>query len=114
MRLISTLLLLLPAAVVAAPVKSPRLKASSAATKSAAVAKDLAKFFDEEWEWGLKEFPERATPPGDSRYNDRLTVLSQEAMDRHHQNPKTAMARLKRIARVAHPAHNTLYYVHFQ
>ncbi|HYU54349.1 MAG TPA: DUF885 family protein, partial [Gemmatimonadaceae bacterium] len=80
----------------AAPVKRPA-KAGSAAMKSAATAKDLAKFFDEEWEWGLREFPERATTLGDPRYNDRLTDLSQEAIDRRHQHSKDALARLKKI-----------------
>jgi len=115
MRLISTLLLLLPATVVAAtPVKSPRLKASSASTRSAAVPKDLAKFFDEEWEWGLKEFPERATTLGDPRYNDRLTDLSQEAIDRRHQHSKDALARLKKIDRGSLSEDDRLSYDLFQ
>ncbi|HEY3172174.1 MAG TPA: DUF885 domain-containing protein [Thermoanaerobaculia bacterium] len=97
---LSTLLLLFPTVLLAAaPVKSPRPKASPAATRSAAAAKELTKFFDEEWEWGLKEFPERATTLGDPRYNDRLTDLSQEAIDRRHQHPKDALARLKKIDR---------------
>jgi uncharacterized protein (DUF885 family) len=102
MRMISTLLLLLPAIVgAAAPVKNARPKASAAAAKSAAAGKDLAKFFEEEWEWGLKEFPERATTLGDPRYNDRLTDLSLEAIDRRHQHSKDALARVKKIDRDA-------------
>ncbi|HEY3123168.1 MAG TPA: DUF885 domain-containing protein, partial [Thermoanaerobaculia bacterium] len=92
--------MLFPMVLLAAPGKGPRLKSSSpAATKSAAAAKDLAKFFDEEWEWGLKELTERATTLGDPRYNDRLTDLSQEAIDRRHQHSKDALARLKKIDR---------------
>ena len=102
MRSISTLMLLLPAIVgAAAPVKNARPKASAAAARSAAAAKDLAKFFEEEWEWGLKEFPERATTLGDPRYNDRLTDLSLEAIDRRHQHSKDALARVKKIDREA-------------
>ena len=71
------LLLLLPAILGAAPVKSARPKAAAGAAKgaAAAAAKDLAKLFDDEWEWELREFPERATTLGDLRYNDRLTDL---------------------------------------
>jgi len=114
MRIISTLLLLLPAIVgAAAPVKRTRPKASATAA-SATAAKDLTKFFDEEWEWGLKEFPERATTLGDPRYNDRLTDLSQEAIDRRHQHSKDALARLKKIDREALSEDDRLSYDLFQ
>jgi uncharacterized protein (DUF885 family) len=97
----------------ATPAKRPT-KAGSAAMKSAAAAKDIAKFFDEEWEWGLKEFPERATTLGDPRYNDRLTDLSQEAIDRRHQHSKDALARLKKIDREALSEDDRLSYDLFQ
>jgi uncharacterized protein (DUF885 family) len=97
----------------ATPAKRPT-KAGSAAMKSAAAAKDLTKFFDEEWEWGLKEFPERATTLGDPRYNDRLTDLSQEAIDRRHQHSKDAIGRLKKIDREALSEDDRLSYDLFQ
>jgi uncharacterized protein (DUF885 family) len=87
-------------AIAAAPVKRPA-KAPPAAAKSAAVSKDLAKFFDDEWEYGLREYPERATYLGDPRYNDRLTDLSFEAIERRNRHDQEALARLKKIDRAA-------------
>jgi uncharacterized protein (DUF885 family) len=93
------LLMILPFLVIAAaPAKRPT-KAPAAAARSAAAAKELAKFFDEEWEYGLREYPERATYLGDSRYNDRLTDLSFEAIDRRNKHDKEALARVKRVDR---------------
>ena len=91
LALLSTFLL------AAAPVKTGRTPA--AASRSAAAAKNLEKFFEEEWEWGLKEFPERATYLGDSRYNDRLTDLSLEAHERRNLRQRDVLARLKKIDR---------------
>jgi uncharacterized protein (DUF885 family) len=96
----AVLLLLFPTILLAAgPVKSARPKAAPAAAKSAAAAKDLAKLFDDEWEWALREFPERATTLGDPRYNDRLTDVSFEAIDRRKAHSKETLARLKKIGR---------------
>ena len=91
LALLSTFLL------AAAPVKTGRTPA--AASRSAAAAKNLEKFFEEEWEWGLKEFPERATYLGDSRYNDRLTDLSLEAHERRNLRQRDVLARLRKIDR---------------
>ncbi|HEV8230818.1 MAG TPA: DUF885 domain-containing protein [Thermoanaerobaculia bacterium] len=82
----------------AAPARRPT-KAPPAAAKGAASAKELAKFFDDEWEWGLRENPERATYLGDSRYNDRLTDVSFEAIERRKKHQQEALARLKKIDR---------------
>ena len=46
--------------VAATPARRPA-KTSAPAAKSAAASKELAKFLDEEWELGLREYPERAT-----------------------------------------------------
>jgi uncharacterized protein (DUF885 family) len=83
----------------ASPVKSPRQKAQPAAARGAAAAKELAKFFDDEWEWGLREFPERATTIGDSRYNDKLTDLTFEAIEKRQAHSKEVLARLRKIGR---------------
>jgi uncharacterized protein (DUF885 family) len=92
-------LMILPFFVIAAaPAKRPT-KAATAAAKTSAVSKDLAKFFDEEWEYGLREYPERATYLGDPRYNDRLTDLSFEAIERRNKHEQEALARLKKIDR---------------
>lgn len=102
MILRAVLLMLFPALIIAAAPTKPRPKAAGApAAKAAAAVKDLAKFFDEEWEWGLKEFPERATYLGDARSNDRMTDLSFEAIERRDRHAVEALARLKKIDRAA-------------
>jgi prolyl oligopeptidase len=93
--------------IAAAPAKRPT-KAAPAAAKSAAASKELAKFFDEEWEFGLREYPERATYLGDSRYNDRLTDLSFEAIERRNRHDVEALARLKKIDRASLPEDDRL------
>jgi uncharacterized protein (DUF885 family) len=96
----AVLFMLIPTLLLAGgPVKSPRQKASPAATKGAAAAKELAKLFDEEWEWGLREFPERATLFGDPRYNDRLTDVSFEAIERRKAHSRETLTRLTKIGR---------------
>ena len=98
----AVLLLLFPTILLAAgPVKTARPKASAAATaaKNAAAAKDLAKLFDDQWQWELREYPERATSVGDPRYNDKLADLSFEAIDRRKAHSVETLARLKKIGR---------------
>ena len=107
LALLSTFLL------AAAPVKSGRNPAP-AASRGAAAAKNLEKFFEEEWEWGLKEYPERATYLGDSRYNDRLTDLSLEAHERRNRRQQDVLARLKKIDRALLTEDDRLSYDLFQ
>jgi uncharacterized protein (DUF885 family) len=97
----------------AMPVKRP-VKAPPAAAKGAAAAKQLAKYFDEEWEWGLREYPERSTYLGDTRYNDRLTDLSFEAIERRNEHEQEALARLKKIDRAVLPEEDQLSYDLYQ
>jgi len=113
MNYLLALSLFLPSlAIAAAPAKRPAK--ASPAVKSAAVAKDLAKFFDEEWEYGLREYPERATYLGDPRYNDRLTDLSFEAIERRNRHDSEALARLKKIDRASLSDDNRLSYDLYQ
>ena len=49
------------------------------------------------WEWRLREFPEAATWLGDSRYNARLTDLSQEAIERRKQYTRRTLERARAI-----------------
>jgi uncharacterized protein (DUF885 family) len=42
----------------------------------------LRRFFDEEWEWEMRESPEFATLDGDRRYDDRWSDLSPESFAR--------------------------------
>ena len=110
----AALLVLVPTFLLAsAPVKNPRGPAASASRASAA-AKTLEKFFEDEWEWGLREFPERATFLGDGRYNDRLTDLSLEAHDRRNKRQRDVLARLKKIDRASLSEEDRLSYDLFQ
>jgi uncharacterized protein (DUF885 family) len=108
----AALLVLLPAFLLgAAPVTK---RNPPAAARSGAAAKSLEKLFEEEWEWALKEYPERATYLGDSRYNDRLTDLSLEALERRNRREHEVLARLKKIDRAALTEDERLSYDLFQ
>ncbi|HEY6066069.1 MAG TPA: DUF885 domain-containing protein, partial [Thermoanaerobaculia bacterium] len=94
------LMLFFPTLLAASPAKRST-RAAPAAAKSAAASKEVAKFFDDEWEYGLREYPERATYLGDPRYNDRLTDLSFDAIERRNRHDQEALARLKKIDRAS-------------
>jgi uncharacterized protein (DUF885 family) len=59
----------------------------------------LHRLFDEEWEWTLREYPEYATVVGDNRYNDRLTDLSAEAIERRKAHEREMLKRIREIDR---------------
>jgi uncharacterized protein (DUF885 family) len=59
----------------------------------------LHRLFDEEWEWTLREYPEYATVIGDTRYNDRLTDLSAEAMERRKAHELEVLRRIRETDR---------------
>lgn len=65
----------------------------------AAAARELALFFEAEWDWELRENPESATLLGDARHNGRLTDLSFEAIAGRRRHAREALARLERIPR---------------
>ena len=106
----AVLLMALPFLLLGATPAKRQAKVSPAGAKASAAAKDLAKFLDEEWEWRLRENPERATYLGDSRYNDRLTDLSFEAIERRNKHDQDALARLKKIDREVLPEEDRLSY----
>jgi uncharacterized protein (DUF885 family) len=62
-------------------------------------ARKLHALFDEDWQWGLKEFPEGATLLGDNRYNDRLTDYSPEALARYKAHDRDMLDRVQKIDR---------------
>ncbi|HKQ07622.1 MAG TPA: DUF885 domain-containing protein [Blastocatellia bacterium] len=62
-------------------------------------AKKLHALFDEDWQWGLKQFPEMATLLGDDRYNDRLTDYSPEALARNKAHDREMLDRIQKIDR---------------
>ncbi|HJQ26363.1 MAG TPA: DUF885 domain-containing protein [Blastocatellia bacterium] len=62
-------------------------------------AKKLHALFDEDWQWGLKQFPEMATLLGDDRYNDRLSDYSPEAIARNQAHEREMLDRIRKIDR---------------
>ncbi|MBC8647454.1 MAG: DUF885 domain-containing protein, partial [Thermoanaerobaculia bacterium] len=88
---------------------APALFAASPAGKADA-GKPLRDFFEAEWEWGLEEFPERSTYLGDRRYNDRLTDISTEAIERRKARERDTLARLNAIDRASLSAEDQLSY----
>lgn len=44
----------------------------------------LDKLFSEDWDWRMREYPERASFYGDKRYGDRVTDSSIEAIERRY------------------------------
>lgn len=62
-------------------------------------SKKLSVFFNDEWEYTLKEFPLTATFVGDSRYNDQIGDFSYRAILRRQQHDLDARNRLKVIKR---------------
>lgn len=61
----------------------------------------LHALFAEEWERGLREIPENASYQGDSRYNDRWTDLSLDAIARREAADKASLDKLRAIDRSA-------------
>ena len=55
----------------------------------------LHNLFNVVWENGLQEFPVRATYLGDYRYNDSLSDMSIEAINRRNERNKLILKRLQ-------------------
>ena len=66
---------------------------------SSDAAKKLHVLFDEDWQWGLQQYPEIATLLGDNRYNDRLTDLSPQAIERAKAHEREMLDRIQKIDR---------------
>jgi uncharacterized protein (DUF885 family) len=94
-------LLLLAALPLFVPTAFAQPAAKPAGTVAQSVDQRVATqnaLFEEYYELGLREFPERATSAGDYRYNDRLSDYSLEAVERHHQSDIDFIHRLKAIS----------------
>jgi uncharacterized protein (DUF885 family) len=64
-----------------------------------AAVKQLHQLFDEDWERGLKDYPEFATFLGDTRYNDRWTDMSPAAIEARDAADREVLVKLARIPR---------------
>jgi len=75
--------------------------ACSAFAQTSPVADRVAKqdaLFEEYYQTGLKNFPDRATAYGDYRYNDKLGQVSLADLARQHAEADDFLARLKAIS----------------
>ncbi|MFL6277853.1 MAG: DUF885 domain-containing protein [Blastocatellia bacterium] len=77
-------------------------------------ANKLHALFDEDWQWGLKQFPEMATLLGDDRYNDRLTDYSPEALARNKAHDREMLDRIQKIDRAKLAGQDVISYDLFQ
>jgi uncharacterized protein (DUF885 family) len=68
-------------------------------TASSQTAKKLHALFEEDWQWGLENYPESATFLGDNRYNDRLTDFSLEACESRNAHQRLMLDRIKTVDR---------------
>lgn len=79
------------------------LIAAGLLSTTAAIAEDnqaTTQFHDllhDQWEWQMREFPERATNIGDYRYNDRVTDFSAAAAMKRKEKHKEFLARTLKI-----------------
>lgn len=85
-----------------------------AAAQPEAPAQALQRLFAEEWERGLRDFPDTATYHGDTRYDDRWPDLSLEAIAAREAADRAALARLRAIPRAALSPADQLHYDSFE
>jgi uncharacterized protein (DUF885 family) len=69
------------------------------ATSDSATKQRLDAFFADEWERGLRESPENASYNGDTRFNDRWSDRSLEAIARYEAEDRAALEKLHAIGR---------------
>lgn len=62
-------------------------------------SKELHDLFEEDWEWTLNDSPEWGTYVGDDRFNDRLSDLSFEAIERRKAHSREMLKRIQGIDR---------------
>ena len=106
-------LLLLPIAALAAP--NGTSTTQSAAAPAAAPAADLearrqalSRLLDEQWEYVLSTSPEFASILGDKRWNDQVSDLSQEALDRDLAKTREFLGRFEAIDTTGFPDQEAL------
>jgi len=95
--------LLLPAALLAT-------LAMPASAQTTDAHRDLQTLFGDEWERGLRDFPENATANGDHRFDDRWTDLGLAALEARDAADRAALERARRIDRKALSASDRVDY----
>lgn len=107
MRSLICFLLLLSLAI---PFSTNAKSAQRRAQGDSSATRALHALFDEEWEYQMREHPERASTLGDRRFNDRWTDLSIAAINRRHEHTVATLARLKSISRTELSAQDQINY----
>ena len=87
---------------------------NSCSIKQATESEKLHNLFNDVWEWGLREFPTRATYLGDYRYNDRLTNMSLASIQRRQKKNESILSKLENLNREKLNAGDRLNYDLFQ
>ena len=72
---------------------------NSCSIKQETESEKLHNLFNDVWDWGLQEFPTRATYLGDYRYNDRLANMSLASIQGRHKKNKTILRKLENLNR---------------
>ena len=72
---------------------------NSCSIKQGTESEKLHDLFNDVWDWGLQEFPTRATYLGDYRYNNRLTDMSLAGVLRRHKKNQTIIRKLENLSR---------------
>ncbi len=103
MRSLICFLLLLSLAI---PFSTNITRAQRRAAGASSATRALHALFDEEWEYEMREHPERASTLGDRRFND----LSIAAINRRHEHTVATLARLKSISRAELSAQDQINY----
>ena len=81
------------------PIVTVFLVFNSCSIKQGTESEKLHNLFNDVWEWGLQEFPTRATYLGDYRYNDRLENMSLASIQRRHKKNETILRKLENLNR---------------
>ncbi|HEY3745992.1 MAG TPA: DUF885 family protein, partial [Gemmatimonadaceae bacterium] len=81
--------------------------ASSSSSVDTRVA-NLHRLLDEQWEYNLRNSPEFASILGDKRYNDRLSDLSQAAIDRDNAQTKVFLREFEAVDATGFPEQERL------
>jgi uncharacterized protein (DUF885 family) len=73
-------------------------------------SEQLHQLFEEDWQRGLKDYPEYATFLGDPRYNDRWTDWSLPAIEARYAADRAVLEKLARIPRAKLPPADQVNY----
>ena len=88
----------------------PVSAAGQTSPSQASAAKALHGLFDDEWEYAMRDDPERASELGDRRWNDRWRDQSLQAIERRHQHNLDVLTGVAKIDRSKLSATDQLNY----